>query len=208
MVESSPALRYETAQEISLDLDTALALADQYFVAVSGCLDLFDPPWLTSELPAWVARPLHRSKPKSAIIYLALAIGAQGRAQNESDEMIAEQCFAYGRQFAMFDLMDDPSLPTVQAFTLITYYMIAACRRNAAFTNLGVAVRAAYALGIHRHEANSAFIRDEGISRERAWKTLRVCDLYLSASMGRPPATSESFCNISWESLESASNRE
>src|SRR6202012_3008262 len=102
----------------------------------------------------------------------------------------------YGRQLAMFTLIDDPSLTTVQAFTLITYYMIAACRRNAAFTNLGVAVRAAYTLGIHLHETNVAFVRKEGISRERAWKSLRVCDLFLSASMGRPPATSETVSNI------------
>jgi hypothetical protein len=208
MIESTPSLRFENAQEIFIDLEHALSLADHYFLAVSGILDLFDPTWLTSKLPDWVANPTQRSKPSSAIIYLALAIGAQGRAGQESEEVIAEQCFAYGRQLAMFTLMDDPSLSTVQAFTLITYYMIAACRRNAAFTNLGVGVRAAYALGIHRHETNNAFVHEEGISRERAWKTLRVCDLWLSASMGRPPATSETVCNIPSAPIDSELDRE
>jgi hypothetical protein len=144
--------------------------------------------------------------PKSTIFYLALAIGAQARARDEYDELLAEQCFGYGRQLATYTMMDDPSLSTVQAFTLITYYMIAACRRNAAFTNLGVAVRAAYTLGIHLHETNTAFVKEEGILRERAWKSLRVLDLFLSASMGRPPGTSEAVCNIPWASIESNSD--
>jgi hypothetical protein len=207
-IESTPFLRFEDARDVSLSLENAQSLADQFFLVASGILDLFDPPWLTAQLPVWTKDASQRSKPKSAIIYLALAIGAQGSACDESDKLVAEQCFAYGRQLAMFNLIDDLSLSTVQAFILITYYMIAACRRNAAFTNLGVAVRAAYTLGIHLHETNDAFVREEGISRERAWKSLRVCDLFLSASMGRPPATSETVCSIPWTSSESISDRD
>lgn len=208
MIETAPPLRFDNVQEPSLDLEDSLRLADQFFLVASGIIDLFDPSWLTDELPAWIADSSRRAKLKSPIIYLALAIGAQGRARDESDEMVAEQCFGYGRHLAVLTFMDNPSLSTVQVFILITYYMLAACRRNGAFTNLGVAVRAAYALGIHRHETNVAFIQEEGISRERAWKTLRVCDLFLSASMGRLPATSETDCSIPWALLDSTANRE
>jgi hypothetical protein len=208
MIENMPHLRFENAQEISLDLSTALSLVDQFSVATSGTLDLFDPPWLISEVSAWVEHPSLQSEPSSAIIHLVLGIGAQGRAQDESDELVAEQCFAYGRKLAMFTLMDDPSLSTIQAFALITYYMFAACRRNAAFTNLGVAVRAAYTLGIHLHEANNAFAHEEKLCRQRAWKSLRVCDFFLSASLGRPPATSRIFCNIPSEAIEQTSSTE
>ncbi|PQE19408.1 fungal specific transcription factor domain protein [Rutstroemia sp. NJR-2017a BBW] len=208
MIETTPAVRFDSAHEPLLDLDEALSLADQFFQVVSGIMDLFDPAWLIDKLPTWVEDSSRREKLESPIIYLALAIGAQGRARDESDEIIAERCFGYGRQIATFTLMDDPSLLTVQSFILITYYMLAACRRNGAFTNLGVAVRAAYALGIHRHETNVAFVPQEGISRERAWKTLRVCDLFLSASMGRPPATSDTDCNIPWTSVDQVAGRE
>ena len=160
------------------------------------------------QLPAWIQNPSQTIKSKSSLIYLTLAIGAQGKAQNESEELLAEHCFCYGRQLATTSLMDEPSLSTVQAFTLIAYYMIAACRRNAAFTNLGMAVRAAYSLGIHLHETNAAFVREEGIFRERAWKSLRVCDLFLSASMGRPPATFEAVYNIPYTSPELNLDRE
>lgn len=207
MIETTPPQRFDNVQEPSLSLEDATSIAHQFFLVASGIIDLFDPPWLIDELPTWIADSSRAEKPKSPIIYLALAIGAQGRARDEADDAIAEQCFGYGRRLAVLTLMDDPCLLTVQAFTLITYYMVAACRRNGAFTNSGVAVRAAYALGIHRHETNVAFVLEEGISRERAWKTLRVCDLFLSASMGRPPATSDANCNIPWTSLDPATDR-
>jgi hypothetical protein len=194
--------------EPTLNLEEGTELAYQFFMIASGIMDLFDPAWLIDALPAWIADSTRSDKLESSVFYLALAIGAQARARDEIDDNLAERCFGYGRQLAMFTLMDNPSLLTVQAFILITYYMIAACRRNGAFTNLGVAVRAAYALGIHRHETNILFIPEEGIARERAWKTLRVCDLFLSASMGRPPATSETDCSIPWASLQPAKDGE
>ncbi|RAO66307.1 uncharacterized protein BHQ10_002319 [Talaromyces amestolkiae] len=177
------------------DLERSLALAEQYELAVSGVFDFFDISYLQNAIPPWVADPSRRDRPETPVIFLALAIGALGRAADDKDEDIAETYFNYGRQQAVIYLMDDPCLMTVVAFSLISYYMLASCRRNGAFTNIGIAARAAYALGIHRHETNRAF---GGGARERAWKSLRVCDLFLSASMGRPPATSEADCNIPW----------
>lgn len=177
------------------DLERSLALAEQYELAVSGVFDFFDISYLQTAIPPWVADPNRRDRPETPVIFLALAIGALGRAADDEDEDIAERYFNYGRQQAVIHLMDDPCLMTVVAFSLISYYMLSSCRRNGAFTNIGIAARAAYALGIHRHETNRAF---GGGARERAWKSLRVCDLFLSASMGRPPATSEADCNIPW----------
>lgn len=189
--------------ETQPELATCLHLARQFELAVSGVLDLFDGSWLEDKMTAWVADPNRRNRIESPVIYLALAIGAFASASDAYQDHIAERYFNFGRQLSFVRLLDDPSLATVQAFCLITYYMIASCRRNGAFTNLGIAARSAYALGIHRHETNSAFVYETGIARERAWKSLRVCDLFLSSSMGRPPATSEADCNIPWSRLES-----
>uniref|UniRef100_A0A0B7K947 Zn(2)-C6 fungal-type domain-containing protein n=2 Tax=Bionectria ochroleuca TaxID=29856 RepID=A0A0B7K947_BIOOC len=203
MVENSPKIRFDTAKRPSLDVCTAQSLASQFFLAVSGAMDLFDPPWLKDQVQAHIEQPSETPKSTCAIIYLALGIGAQGRAQGEVDDELAEECFAYGRQLTMFHLLDDPGLPTIQAILQMTYFMIASCQYNAAFINLGIAVRAAYTLGIHLHETNTAFGGDEGLSRERAWKSLRVCDLFLAASLGRPPATSESVSNIAMTPIKS-----
>lgn len=176
------------------ELEHSLVLAEQYGLAVSGVFDFFCVSYLHATIPRWVADPNRRSWRDTPVIFLALAIGALVHA-SEDDDDLAERYFNYGRQQAVVHLMDDPCLSTVIAFSLISYYMLASCRRNGAFTNLGIAARTAYALGIHRHETNRA-IGDPG--RERAWKSLRVCDLFLSASMGRPPATSEADCSIPW----------
>lgn len=175
-------------------LERSLALAEQYGLAVSGFFDFFSISYLQAIIPPWVSDPNRRERPETPVIFLALAIGALGHAFDD-DEELAERYFNYGRQQAVIHLMDYPCLSTVIAFSLISYYMLASCRRNSAFTNLGIAARTAYALGIHRHETNRAF---GDAARERAWKSLRVCDLFLSVSMGRPAATSEVDCNIPW----------
>ena len=42
----------------------------------------------------------------------------------------------------------------VQAFLLLAFYMLGAVRRNAAFMYLGVAARAAFALGLHTSDCD------------------------------------------------------
>lgn len=177
------------------ELEHSLALAEQYALAVSGIFDFFCLSYLQAAIPPWVADPNRRDRPETPVFFLALAIGALACASDDEEEELAERYFNYGRQQAVIHLMHDPCLSTVIAFSLISYYMLASCRRNGAFTNLGIAARAAYTLGIHRHETNRAL---GAAARGRAWKSLRVCDLFLSVSMGRPAATSEVDCNIPW----------
>ena len=178
------------------DLNEALDLIREYAVTVSGALDLFDVTYISDDIHAWLEDPMRSSWPNCCIFELVLALGAQARARDHLDDCFAEQRFVQGRNHATKYLVDDPSLITVQAFSLITWYMLSACRRNGATMNLGFAVQAAYALGLHRHEANISFGAQTAKSRERAWKTLRVCDLFLSASMGRPSITSRIDANV------------
>jgi hypothetical protein len=182
--------------EPTLNLSNALELTRQFFLACSGALDLFDSSFIVEQIQAWVQDPMRCRWLDCSIFYLVFALGAQARAHGSADDHTAEHFFRLGRQHATMTLVDEPSLLTVQAFTMIVWYLVAACRRSAALMNLGLAVQAAYGLGIHRHEANIVFGEEVAISRERAWKTLRVCDLFLSASMGRPSTTSNIDCNI------------
>jgi hypothetical protein len=69
----------------------------------------------------------------------------------------AHSFYHHGRHIALLHLTDDPSLETVQAFILISLYMLAGSRRNGAFLNLGIAISAAKALGLHRVETNRSF---------------------------------------------------
>ncbi|RMJ27324.1 Transcription factor, partial [Aspergillus sp. HF37] len=168
--------------------EEAQQLARQYVLATSPLLDLFDLNEFHPRLASWVENPSGDEDTVSSIFYLVLAIGAQVSSTNQS---LAEQYFVTGRQLAFSAFTETPSLHTIQSYVLISMYMLGACRRNGAFMNLGVAVRAAYAVGIHRKDANTLFCARERRARERVWRSLRMVDLFLSASLGRPPATSD-----------------
>jgi hypothetical protein len=168
--------------------EEAQRLARQFVLATSPLLDLFDLEEFHPRLANWVANPAGDEDTVSSIFYLVLAIGAQ---VSDLDQTVAEQYFGSGRQLAFSAFQETPSIHTIQSYILVSMYMLGACRRNGAFMNLGVALRAAYAVGIHRKDANALFCGRERRARERVWKSLRMMDLFLSASLGRPPATSD-----------------
>jgi hypothetical protein len=168
--------------------EEAQHLAHQFVLATSPLLDLFDLKEFHPRLASWVADPSGDEDTVSSIFYLVLAIGAQ---VSDIDQSLAEQYFGSGRQLAFSAFQETPSIHTIQSYILVSMYMLGACRRNGAFMNLGIALRAAYAVGIHRKDANALFCGREQRARERVWKSLRMMDLFLSASLGRPPATSD-----------------
>ncbi|KAJ5157593.1 uncharacterized protein N7482_008693 [Penicillium canariense] len=168
--------------------EEAQRLARQFVLATSPLLDLFDLEEFHPRLANWVGNPSGDEDTVSSIFYLVLAIGAQVSNINQT---LAEQYFSSGRQLAFSAFQETPSIHTIQSYILVSMYMLGACRRNGAFMNLGIALRAAYAVGIHRKDANALFCGRERRARERVWKSLRMMDLFLSASLGRPPATSD-----------------
>lgn len=202
VIEASPIIpdASNDCSEPNVSLKEALEFTTQYTCAVSGALDLFDSRELLEQVRQWAQDPLKLHWPNCSTLFLVLAIGAQARAQSNSDTYTAERYFNYGRHQATMHLMDDQSIVTVQSFSLITWYLVTACRRSAAVVNLGIAIQAAFTLGIHQREANQAFEQQARMSRERAWKTLRVCDVFLSCSMGRPLSTSHLDYNHTWKS--------
>lgn len=176
--------------DMRLTWDQTELLVNSYLTATAGILDLFDSKQLLEDLRSWLsaATAVESTQP---IYYLVMAIGAQVAADHELNSA-AERYFARGRQMAFMAFTDEPSIQTVQSFLLITLYMLGETRRNAAFMNLGMAVRAAHALGLHRGDIQTLFSAPERQSRVRVWQSLRAVDLFLSASLGRPPATSDS----------------
>jgi hypothetical protein len=124
-----------------------------------------------------------------AICSLVIAIGAQA-CPDDYDEL-AERHFNFGRYITLEMLMDLPNISTVQCHALVSMYLLASSRRNAAFMYLGIAVRGAYALGLHQRDVSLLYESNEYATRERLWRGIRVLDLFMSASLGRPPATRE-----------------
>jgi hypothetical protein len=84
--------------------------------------------------------------------YLILAIGAQCRGLSPSDLQYSATFFSQGQALAFQGMLRDPTLDMVRDFLLMAFYMLGACHRNAAFMYLGVAAKAASALGLHHAE--------------------------------------------------------
>ncbi|KAF7552339.1 hypothetical protein G7Z17_g4375 [Cylindrodendrum hubeiense] len=160
-----------------------------YMQSANCVLLLFDQEELDHAINSWQEKDNDMSDPASPVYYLVFAIGAQ--MGPEDKDALAETFFNYGRYLTVETLMEDPDIPTIQAFALITMYLLGASRRNSAFMYLGMGVRAAYALGLHRKDISALFPPAECRARERLWKAIRILDLFMSASLGRPPSTSE-----------------
>ncbi|PHH83933.1 hypothetical protein CDD83_2767 [Cordyceps sp. RAO-2017] len=162
----------------------------------AGLVDLFDRSRLLEDLVMWANAEGHAEDAVSVVHYLVLAIG-----RLLDDEELSRAYFEHARDRAYGSLSGSLGVETVQAFALITVYMLCSCQINGAFLFFGIAVRAAYSIGVHRSEVNARFGHDGRRQRDRLWKSLRVVDLYLSTSMGRPPATSDVDCTVPYRSV-------
>lgn len=171
-----------------LDWESVKHLTRQYFLCTAGLIDLFDTETFFSEIESWVNNPSRDQDQRSCIYYLVMAIGAQA-AFGVCQQDMAEQYYSRGRLQAFYNFTEAPSLMTVQAYSLITVYLLGACRRNGAFMNFGIASRATFALGMHVHSTKTLFEGRESRERQSTWRSVRMLDVFFSASLGRPPST-------------------
>ncbi|KAJ5403774.1 hypothetical protein N7509_003645 [Penicillium cosmopolitanum] len=159
-----------------------------YATATNCVFDLYSREKLIEDIIPWLSAP-NSSDSRSCINYLVLAIGAQCGPQDLEEK--SNSYFTHGRHLAMSYFFETPSITTVQIYSLLAMYLLNSSRRNAASMHLGVAVRTAYALGIHRSDIAARFSAEEESFRERVWRVLRVLDLFLSTTLGHGPSTSE-----------------
>ncbi|KAK7943364.1 positive regulator of PUT (proline utilization) [Apiospora aurea] len=178
-----------------------------YLAVTAGLVDLFEDARLRGDITLWASAgsssitdgtgtAAASDVATSIVHYLILAIGYQ-----KDREPLAQACFEYARDRAFAHLSGELSISTVHAFLLVTLFMLGACQINGAFLFFGIAVRTAYSIGIHRTEVNARFGPDGHVQRDRLWRSLRVVDLFLSTSMGRPPATSDVDCTVPYKVL-------
>ncbi|KAK6081660.1 fungal specific transcription factor domain-containing protein [Seiridium cupressi] len=91
---------------------------------------------------------------------------------------------------------EDADFWSVQALLLMALYMLHSPTVFAfAYGLLGMAVRSAFALGLHREEDSFIFNPTQCKVRRNLWRTLYVLDRFLAASLGRPTAISDEDCS-------------
>lgn len=98
---------------------------------------------------------------------LMVAIGAQSCPNDRKTLQVERFYFARGQRRTFANMLEDPSLDLVRVFLLMSFYMLGACRRNTAFMYLGVASRAAVALGFHAESPGPISPDESDKSNER-----------------------------------------
>lgn len=119
-------------------------------VQTAGFMDVFTPSELREV--GDLLRGSHCSPQRRAALSLVTAIGPQVLSP-EAARDIGQPYFRRARSQAFEGMLEDPDIDMVRSFLLMAFYLLGECRRNAAFMYLGIATRAAVALGLHSCES-------------------------------------------------------
>ncbi|CAM1505393.1 Fc.00g110300.m01.CDS01 [Cosmosporella sp. VM-42] len=196
---------------------TADVLVQSYFTNTHGLVDIFDRKSFRRKLESCYMDPLEMKPSDLCMIYLVLAIGlvmatpgqnspehvliARLRSQPvDRAEVLFRSAKCLGDPLSGFE---DGDLWSVQALSLMSVYMLAVTKRSAAYAYCGMAVRSAYALGLHRigdmamkveNTKVTLFTNEQVAERRNIWRSLFVLDRFLAVSLGRPTAISGEDC--------------
>lgn len=160
------------------------------------------------DIESTYAEPLSAEPTWLCILNLVFAIGlmlatpAPGSHEQEIIERLQQEHVDRAEVFYLnakslndpINGLEDADFWSVKALLLMTVYMLTKSKRNTAFALLGMAIRSAYALGLHRDETLSIFCPEEQANRRNVWRSLFVLDRFMSCSLGRPPGISEDDC--------------
>ncbi|KIV95395.1 hypothetical protein PV10_03059 [Exophiala mesophila] len=163
-------------------------LVEAYHASTNGLLDLYSRDEVDTYLNT-ISTPNDVQGYSAIALDLIVAIGGQCRAQSPTDSRYAIRYFTRAQKAALAGMLEDPCLDMVRCFLLMAFYMLGACRRNAAFMYIGVAAKAASALGLHVTEQYHHFAPATQSVRLRTLKSLRILDIVVSSILGRPVST-------------------
>ncbi|KAI2469250.1 fungal-specific transcription factor domain-containing protein [Annulohypoxylon bovei var. microspora] len=188
---------------------TADILVDSFFTNTSGLVEVLNKKDFLRSVDECYREPLNTNQPLLCILNLVFAIGlAIARPLGETDEAAvirnlhsestnrAEVFFRNAKNiYDPVSGFEDADFWSIQALLLMSLYMLVVSKRNASYIYYGMAVRSAFAMGIHREESMVIFDEPERHIRRNVWRTLFVLDRFLAACLGRPITISEDDCS-------------
>ncbi|RWA14239.1 hypothetical protein EKO27_g880 [Xylaria grammica] len=201
------------------DQRTANVLISSFFTNTTGFIEVFNKHAFLKSVDECYKDPPAVTPSLLCLMYLVFAIGlvmaAPFPGSDESavfDKLRSERAsraelfFRSARSLAHpVSGFEDADFWSIQALLLMSLYMLAVSKRNASYAYYGMAIRSAFALGLHREESLEVFQLEERLVRKSLWKTLFILDRFLSACLGRPTAISEEDCsNSAFETPETA----
>lgn len=141
--------------------------------------------------------PIKADRSQLCLLHLVLAIGAffaeiSPSCQFQELKVVTTSEFFDSSLSLMRTSVYDGSLWMVEANFLRYFYYQSICKRSSSWVHLGIAIRLAQALGLHRKAINEKFNDPIYVThRRRLWRSLFICDRISSINLGRPLAAND-----------------
>ncbi|KAI0953849.1 hypothetical protein AcV7_007263 [Taiwanofungus camphoratus] len=148
---------------------------------------------------------------KLAILYLVLAMGMLLDLDKPPLSSEATRYYQLGRAALSLDsILEHQSIPAIQALILMCHFMFLSFVEGPRWALMGLAVKLALTLGLHRDSGKWNLNPEETFRRRTLFYELFVYDSWQSLTFGRPPSLSTAFidCQIAQEATKNEQGEE
>ncbi|KFA45646.1 hypothetical protein S40293_08909 [Stachybotrys chartarum IBT 40293] len=128
------------------------------------------------------------------LLYSILALGSMydvdendpSNPDHYKEAMIRGHKFYLGARLYLQDLTECRDMTSLQALLFIIQFLQAIGNLNSCYNLIGIALRSALRMGLHRHLPNLKMTPIDNEIRKRVFHTIRQMDIYLSTTLGLP----------------------
>ncbi|EMD39039.1 hypothetical protein CERSUDRAFT_133798 [Gelatoporia subvermispora B] len=129
-----------------------------------------------------------------AVMYLVLALGTLLDLERPSFSPEATRYYQLGRAALSLDsVLESQSIPAIQALVLMCHFMFLSFVEGPRWALMGLAVKLAQSLGLHRDSGKWNLKSEETFRRRSLFYELYTYDSWQSLTFGRPPSFSSAF---------------
>ncbi|KAJ5122030.1 hypothetical protein N7448_003160 [Penicillium atrosanguineum] len=189
MLQKTPTPKAQSPQALSVNLQREIppqkieAYIGDYFSEYHISYPLVHQGLFMAQYHEIVPRPKYGW---TVLMYMVAALGAfmSATAPND-DDLVLYQC---ARSHLSLEILEVGSLTLVQSLSLISNYLQKRDRPNSSHNYLGLAVRMAYGLGLHKDHPNTEGNLLYREIRRRTWWCLFIYDVGSTITFSRPLA--------------------
>lgn len=171
------------ATQLDMNRHIADSMIDAYFRTYHLSYPILHEPTFRAQYAEILPQPHGRCWP--VLAYTVAAIGVFATSTDAYSDLDL-RLFTHARALLSFDLLEVGNLTLVQALTLVSNYQQKRDKPNSGYNYLGLAVRMATGLGLHKEFPgwNISQLRME--IRRRVWWSLCVFDVGATITFSRP----------------------
>lgn len=177
-----PTMRFPLLEQPNPNKHITDAMIDAYFRVYHVSYPIIHEPTFRAQYSEVIPRPDGNSW--LVLAYVVAAIGVFSADTQISN--LDLPLFAQARSMMSFNLLEVGNMTLVQAFTLISNYQQKRNKPNSGYNYLGLAVRMAMGLGLHKEFQGWSISPLNMEMRRRVWWTLCVFEVGATITFSRP----------------------